>query len=214
MGFAFDCSTGSAGSTNIRPWRRPGRTTNGPIAPCAPACGSFTTHGGGRSPRATHGPRTCRLSTAATPVVRERSTVRGSAAAISFIVCACGRDLVRAPWLLLRGIVTRQSELVWMGRGEVTGLLPGHRGRTAQSRRTERSTTGRTSRNARRSASSQGLFRSLRCIHTRPALRRRCVNDLLLLILLDRAFHRTVYIACSDFIATIGPLLGMLLNSS
>jgi GT2 family glycosyltransferase len=35
------------------------------------------------------------------------------------------RDLVRAPWLVARGLVTRNSDLVAMGAGEVTGLLPG-----------------------------------------------------------------------------------------
>ena len=42
-----------------------------------------------------------------------------------FVACRAARDLVRAPWLLLRGVVTRNPELVSMGRGEVTGLLPG-----------------------------------------------------------------------------------------
>ena len=42
-----------------------------------------------------------------------------------FIGCRVLRDLLRAPWLLLRGFVTRNRELVWMGRGEVIGLLPG-----------------------------------------------------------------------------------------
>ena len=32
---------------------------------------------------------------------------------------------VRAPWLLVRRLVTRNYELISMGRGEVTGLLPG-----------------------------------------------------------------------------------------
>jgi len=32
---------------------------------------------------------------------------------------------VRAPYLLIRGIITRNSELIAMGRGEVAGLLPG-----------------------------------------------------------------------------------------
>ncbi len=36
-----------------------------------------------------------------------------------------GRDLVRAPWLLARGLITRNSDLVAMGRGEIEGLLPG-----------------------------------------------------------------------------------------
>jgi GT2 family glycosyltransferase len=35
------------------------------------------------------------------------------------------RDLVRAPWLLLRGVVSGNRDLVAMGAGEVTGLLPG-----------------------------------------------------------------------------------------
>ncbi len=42
-----------------------------------------------------------------------------------FIACRVARDLLRAPWLLLRGVVTRNPELIAMGRGEVTGLLPG-----------------------------------------------------------------------------------------
>jgi GT2 family glycosyltransferase len=35
------------------------------------------------------------------------------------------RDLVRAPWLLLRGVMSGNRDLVAMGAGEVTGLLPG-----------------------------------------------------------------------------------------
>lgn len=42
-----------------------------------------------------------------------------------FIVRRATRDLVRAPWLLARGVVTRNADLIAMGRGEVTGLLPG-----------------------------------------------------------------------------------------
>jgi len=42
-----------------------------------------------------------------------------------FIACRAARDLVRAPWLLARGLVTRNSELISMGRGELAGLLPG-----------------------------------------------------------------------------------------
>ena len=42
-----------------------------------------------------------------------------------FIARRAARDLLRAPWLLLRGLVTRNSELVSMGRGEVLGLIPG-----------------------------------------------------------------------------------------
>ena len=42
-----------------------------------------------------------------------------------FIARRAARDLLRAPWLLLRGIVTRNAELVAMGRGELAGLLPG-----------------------------------------------------------------------------------------
>jgi GT2 family glycosyltransferase len=34
-------------------------------------------------------------------------------------------DLARAPWLLARGVVTRNPELIAMGRGELLGLLPG-----------------------------------------------------------------------------------------
>ena len=42
-----------------------------------------------------------------------------------FIALRAARDLVRAPWLLARGLVTRNSELIAMGRGELEGLLPG-----------------------------------------------------------------------------------------
>lgn len=42
-----------------------------------------------------------------------------------FIALRAARDLIRAPWLLVRGIVTRNSALISMGRGEVAGLLPG-----------------------------------------------------------------------------------------
>jgi GT2 family glycosyltransferase len=42
-----------------------------------------------------------------------------------FIACRVARDLVRAPWLLLRGIATRNRELMWMGHAEILGLLPG-----------------------------------------------------------------------------------------
>jgi GT2 family glycosyltransferase len=41
------------------------------------------------------------------------------------IALRAARDLVRAPWLLVRGLVTRNSQLIAMGYGEVTGLLPG-----------------------------------------------------------------------------------------
>jgi GT2 family glycosyltransferase len=42
-----------------------------------------------------------------------------------FIALRVVRDLVRGPWLLVRGLVTRNSELISMGRGEIAGLLPG-----------------------------------------------------------------------------------------
>jgi GT2 family glycosyltransferase len=42
-----------------------------------------------------------------------------------FIARRAGRDLVRAPWLLARGLITRNSDLIAMGRGEIEGLLPG-----------------------------------------------------------------------------------------
>jgi GT2 family glycosyltransferase len=42
-----------------------------------------------------------------------------------FIVRRTIRQLLRAPWLLLRGIINRNPNLVAMGFGEVTGLLPG-----------------------------------------------------------------------------------------
>jgi GT2 family glycosyltransferase len=42
-----------------------------------------------------------------------------------FILRRAARDLVRAPWLLLRGVVTGNRDLIAMGMGEVAGLLPG-----------------------------------------------------------------------------------------
>jgi GT2 family glycosyltransferase len=42
-----------------------------------------------------------------------------------FIARRAARDLVRAPWLLLRGLLTGNGQLVAMGRGEIQGLLPG-----------------------------------------------------------------------------------------
>lgn len=42
-----------------------------------------------------------------------------------FIARRAVRDVVRAPWLLVRGIVTRDRHLIAMGRGEVRGLVPG-----------------------------------------------------------------------------------------
>ena len=42
-----------------------------------------------------------------------------------FIARRVARDLARAPWLLLRGLATRNFELTSMGRGEIAGLLPG-----------------------------------------------------------------------------------------
>lgn len=42
-----------------------------------------------------------------------------------FIARRAARDLVRAPWLLLRGLLTGNDQLMAMGRGEVRGLLPG-----------------------------------------------------------------------------------------
>jgi GT2 family glycosyltransferase len=43
----------------------------------------------------------------------------------SFILRRALRDLARAPWLLIRGLTTGNRELIAMGAGEVTGLLPG-----------------------------------------------------------------------------------------
>jgi GT2 family glycosyltransferase len=43
----------------------------------------------------------------------------------AFIARRVARDLLRAPWLLLRGVATGNGELISMGWGEVTGLLPG-----------------------------------------------------------------------------------------
>jgi GT2 family glycosyltransferase len=42
-----------------------------------------------------------------------------------FIARRALRDLVRAPWLLLRGLATRNRQLIAMGMGEVTGLPGG-----------------------------------------------------------------------------------------
>jgi len=41
------------------------------------------------------------------------------------IALRAARDLVRAPWLLVRGVLTGNSQLISMGRGEIAGLLPG-----------------------------------------------------------------------------------------
>jgi GT2 family glycosyltransferase len=43
----------------------------------------------------------------------------------SFIARRALRGLLRAPWLLLRGLATRDVELIAMGKGEVTGLPAG-----------------------------------------------------------------------------------------
>lgn len=43
----------------------------------------------------------------------------------AFIARRAVRDLLRAPWLLLRGVLTGNRELVAMGRGELAGLVPG-----------------------------------------------------------------------------------------
>jgi hypothetical protein len=43
----------------------------------------------------------------------------------SFIARRAARDLARGPWLLLRGLANRNRNLVAMGQGEVTGMLPG-----------------------------------------------------------------------------------------
>jgi GT2 family glycosyltransferase len=42
-----------------------------------------------------------------------------------FIARRALRDLARGPWLLGRGLVTRNHKLIAMGRGEVMGILPG-----------------------------------------------------------------------------------------
>jgi GT2 family glycosyltransferase len=42
-----------------------------------------------------------------------------------FIARRAARDLVRAPWLMLRALVTFNRELLPLAYGEVTGLLPG-----------------------------------------------------------------------------------------
>jgi GT2 family glycosyltransferase len=42
-----------------------------------------------------------------------------------FIARRAARDLLRGPWLLARGLATRNPDLTAMGRGEVAGILPG-----------------------------------------------------------------------------------------
>lgn len=42
-----------------------------------------------------------------------------------FIARRALRDLARGPWLLARGLITRNHDLIAMGRGEVMGILPG-----------------------------------------------------------------------------------------
>jgi GT2 family glycosyltransferase len=42
-----------------------------------------------------------------------------------FIARRAARDLLRGPWLLARGLATRNRDLTAMGRGEVAGILPG-----------------------------------------------------------------------------------------
>jgi GT2 family glycosyltransferase len=42
-----------------------------------------------------------------------------------FILRRAARDLARGPWLLARGLVTRNDDLTAMGWGAVTGLAPG-----------------------------------------------------------------------------------------
>jgi GT2 family glycosyltransferase len=42
-----------------------------------------------------------------------------------FILARTARDLMRAPWLLIRGLATRNADLMAMGRGEIAGLVPG-----------------------------------------------------------------------------------------
>jgi hypothetical protein len=43
----------------------------------------------------------------------------------TFIACRALRDLVRAPWLLIRGLISRNRELLALAYGEITGLVPG-----------------------------------------------------------------------------------------
>jgi len=42
-----------------------------------------------------------------------------------FIARRAAREMVRAPWLLVRGLATRNHDLVAMGKGAVAGLVPG-----------------------------------------------------------------------------------------
>jgi hypothetical protein len=42
-----------------------------------------------------------------------------------FILRRTAHDLLRAPWLVLRGLVTRNADLRAMGLGELTGLPAG-----------------------------------------------------------------------------------------
>jgi hypothetical protein len=43
----------------------------------------------------------------------------------AFILRRTLRDLARAPWLVLRGAVSRNADLLAMGLGELTGLPAG-----------------------------------------------------------------------------------------
>ena len=42
-----------------------------------------------------------------------------------FIARRALRDLARAPWLLIRGVTSRDPDMLMVGRAQVTGLLPG-----------------------------------------------------------------------------------------
>ena len=63
--------------------------------------------------------RICRRSIGATHVVTAPFTARGFGAVMASLPVAQVRDLVRAPWLLARGLITRNSDLIAMGRGEI-----------------------------------------------------------------------------------------------
>ena len=100
------------------------RTTNGRIAPYERASASFTTRPSSLDTWLDTGARICLRSIGATHVVMAPFTARGFGAVMASLPVA-QRATVGAPWLLARGLITRNSDLIAMGRGEIEGLLPG-----------------------------------------------------------------------------------------
>ena len=74
---------------------------------------------------ARHGPEgDCLASIGCTDEAMARSTVPGSDGGIASLRFA-PRAIYAGAWLLMRGLFTRNYALISMGRGEITGLLPG-----------------------------------------------------------------------------------------